>query len=327
MSTKNFIEVCSGGGGLGLGFILAGFKPILMNDNDKCCVKTLRLNHPDVEIFEGNMMDIDLKKYKDENIDLLFGGVPCQSFSQAGKRKGIEDDRGKLLLYFIEMIDILNPKVFLIENVKGLISHDKGKTLLFILEELKKSEKYDVYYKVLNANNYSVPQNRERLIIIGVRRNLNKEFKFPEKHNYKPVLKDVLTNCPESSGIEYKKEKLELIKLIPQGGCWTSLPIEIQKSYLGKSYYSSGGKRGILKRLDMNKPCLTLLCSPSQKQTERIHPIKDRPLQLLEYSRIQTFPDDYKFFGSMNQIYRQIGNAVPVNFAKTIAEAIMKILD
>ncbi len=194
MSTKNFIEVCSGGGGLGLGFILAGFKPILMNDNDKCCVKTLRLNHPDVEIFEGNMMDIDLKKYKDKNIDLLFGGVPCQSFSQAGKRKGIEDDRGKLLLYFIEMIDILNPKVFLIENVKGLISHDKGKTLLFILEELKKSEKYDVYYKVLNANDYSVPQNRERLIIIGVRRNLNKEFKFPEKHIYKPVLKDVLTD-------------------------------------------------------------------------------------------------------------------------------------
>ena len=117
------------------------------------------------------------------------------------------------------------------------------------------------------------------------------------------------------------------MKLIPQGGCWINLPVDKQKEYLGKSFYSGGGKRGILRRLDMNKPCLTLLCSPSQKQTERCHPIETRPLQILEYSRIQTFPDNYKFGGKIQHIYKQIGNAVSVNLAKAMAGEIIKVLN
>jgi len=136
----------------------------------------------------------------------------------------------------------------------------------------------------------------------------------------------VLINCPTSIGYEYKQEKYDLMKLIPQGGCWINLPIDKQKRYMGKSYYSDGGKRGILKRLDMDKPCLTLLCNPSQKQTERCHPIETRPLQILEYSRIQTFPDDYKFSGKLHHIYKQIGNAVPLNLGKAIAGEILKVI-
>jgi DNA (cytosine-5)-methyltransferase 1 len=321
-----FIEVCAGAGGLSKGFIDNGFHPILLNDTDKYCTQTLKLNHPEDDIFKGSMVDIDLEKYKKLNIDVLMGGVPCQSFSQAGKREGIDDDRGKLIIHFIKMVDIINPKIFIIENVQGLVTHNNGDTLQFIIEEFNKLNRYDIKYEVLNANDYSVPQNRNRLIIVGVRTNLKKSFNFPIPHDYKPILSDVLLNCPESPGAVYNKEKHDLMKLIPQGGCWVNLPVDLQKSYMGNSYNSSGGKRGILKRLDMKKPSLTLLTTPSQKQTERCHPIETRPLQILEYARIQTFPDDYKFSGSINQIYKQIGNAVPVNLSKAISAEVLNVL-
>ena len=326
MVKYTFIEVCAGAGGLSKGFIDNGFHPILLNDTDKYCIETLKLNHPKVNVFEGSMVDIDLDDYKNLDVDVLMGGVPCQSFSQAGNRNGIADKRGKLIIHFINAIDIINPKMFIIENVQGLVTHDKGNTLNFIMDEINKLNRYDVKYKVLNSNDYSVPQNRKRLIIVGVHKDLNKIFTFPKPHNYKPILEDVLLNCPESPGATYKKEKADIMKLVPEGGCWVDIPVNIQKSYMGKSYYSGGGKRGILKRLDMKKPCLTLLTTPSQKQTERCHPIETRPLQTLEYARIQTFPDDYKFAGSINQIYKQIGNAVPVNLSKAISLEVLNIL-
>lgn len=321
-----FIEVCSGAGGLSKGFIDSGFKPLLLNDTDKYCVETLKMNHPEANIIKGSMVDLDLEKYKDKKIDVLMGGVPCQSFSQAGKREGIKDDRGKLILHFIKMINILTPNVFIIENVQGLVTHDKGNTLQMIINEINKIGKYIINYKVLNANDYSVPQNRKRLIIVGINSSIKKKFNFPQPHKYKPVLKDVLENCPESPGIVYKKEKYDIMKLVPEGGCWVDIPDDIARQYMGNSYDSGGGKRGILKRLDMKKPSLTLLTTPSQKQTERCHPIETRPLQTLEYARIQTFPDNYKFSGSINQIYKQIGNAVPVNLGKAIAKEVINVL-
>lgn len=321
-----FIEVCSGAGGLSKGFIDSDFKALLLNDTDKYCIETLKMNHSNTNIIMGSMVDLDLEKYKHKKVDVLMGGVPCQSFSQAGKRKGIKDNRGKLILHFIKMIDILNPNVFIIENVQGLVTHNKGNTLQMVINEIKKIGKYNINYKVLNANDYSVPQNRKRLIIVGTNSSINKIFNFPKPHEYKPILKDVLENCPKSPGAIYKKEKYDIMKLVPEGGCWVNLPDKIAKEYMGKSYESDGGKRGILKRLDMKKPCLTLLTTPSQKQTERCHPKETRPLQTLEYARIQTFPDDYKFSGSINQIYKQIGNAVPVNLAKAIAEEVKNVL-
>ena len=321
-----FIEVCAGAGGLSKGFIDAGFNALLLNDTDKYCVETLKINHPGTNVIKGSMIDLDLEKYKDINIDVLMGGVPCQSFSQAGKRKGISDDRGKLIIHFTKMIYILNPKVFIIENVYGLVTHDKGKTLQLVINEINKIGKYIINYSVLNANDYSVPQNRKRLIIVGVNNSLNKTFCFPKSHEYKPILKDVLVNCPESPGAVYKKEKYDIMKLVPEGGCWVDIPDAIAKEYMGNSYESGGGKRGILKRLDMKKPSLTLLTTPSQKQTERCHPIQTRPLQTLEYARIQTFPDNYTFAGSINQIYKQIGNAVPVNLGKAIAQEVINVL-
>lgn len=324
--TKTFIEVCSGAGGLSKGFTDSGFEAVLLNDTNTQCIETLKLNHPGTPVLKGSMMNIDLEQYKDMDIDVLMGGVPCQSFSQAGKREGINDDRGKLLLYFIKMIDVINPKVFMVENVRGLATHNKGETLRFVIAEMTKLGKYNISHSILNSNNYSVPQKRERLIIIGVRKNLGTTFAFPEPQERKLVLKDVLTDCPESPGLQYPKAKYDLMKLVPQGGCWVDIPEALQKQYMGKSYHSGGGKRGILKRLDMDKPSLTLLTTPSQKQTERCHPTETRPLQTLEYARIQTFPDSYKFAGSVNQIYKQIGNAVPVNMSKALAKQVLLVL-
>ena len=322
-----FIEVCAGAGGLSKGFIDSGFTPLLLNDTNKYCIETLKMNHPETNIIKGSMVDLNLEKYKGGKVDVLMGGVPCQSFSQAGKRRGVDDDRGKLIIHFINMISVLNPKLFVIENVQGLVTHNKGKTLKMIIGEMNKIGKYDISYKVLNANDYSVPQNRKRLIIVGVNKTLNRKYSFPEPHDYKPVLKDVLVDCPESPGAIYKKEKYDIMKLVPEGGCWVDIPQEIAKQYMGNSYNSGGGRRGILKRLDMKKPSLTLLTTPSQKQTERCHPTETRPLQTLEYARIQTFPDDYKFAGSINQIYKQIGNAVPVNLSKAIAQQVIDVLN
>ena len=320
-----FIEVCAGGGGLSCGLMQAGFVPLLLNDNNKDCCETLKKNHVGTKVVCESMDTLKLEEYIGK-VDLLTGGVPCQSFSQAGLRKGLKDPRGELMLKFAEMIGILKPKIFMIENVKGLITHNEGKTLLEILALLNQSELYNVEYRVLNAADYSVPQKRERVFIIGLLKAANLVFNFPVKNSQPILLKNVLQNVPPSPCAKYSAEKIALFKQIPQGGCWVNLPEEQQKAYLGKSYLSGGGKRGILYRLALEKPSLTLLCTPSQKQTERCHPLEERPLSVREYARIQTFADDYQFVGSMASQYKQIGNAVPVELAHQMGECLKMAL-
>jgi len=319
----NFIEICAGAGGMSLGFINAGLIPVLLNDNNKDCCETLKLNHKNIKIECTDFRNINVSNYKNK-IDVLIGGVPCQSFSYAGQRKGLKDERGKLIIDFIEFIDKIKPKIFIIENVKGLITIEKGKIFNELIKKINDIH-YNVQYKILNANDFDVPQKRERIFIVGTIN--DKKFIFPNQQKEKKILKDVLINVPESECAKYSTEKMKLFKLIPQGGCWINLPIDLQKKYLGKSYFSGGGKRGILYRLSMDKPSLTILCSPTQKQTERCHPIETRPLTIREYARIQTFPDNYEFIGSLYSKYKQIGNAVPVNLANYLAQSIVKYLD
>jgi len=268
-----------------------------------------------------------MEELKFEPTDLLCGGVPCQSFSYAGKRKGFDDDRGSLLLKFIEKIHEVKPKMFMIENVKGLLSHDDEKTFKKILQKLSKDDTYDIKYKLLDTADFSVPQRRERVIIVGVMKKYKVKFKFPKKDDEEIPLSVALKDVPKSEGMKYSEQKEKLFKLIPQGGCWVNLPENLQKEYLGESYTSGGGKRGILRRLSMDKPSLTLLCSPVQKQTERCHPTEIRPLTIRESARIQTFPDTYEFIGSIGSQYKQIGNAVPVLFAYKLGKAIVKCLN
>lgn len=328
--TPTFIEVCSGAGGLSSGLIHAGFQCTLLNEIEKTFCKTLEKNHPHVKIVHDTMENLTLTEYKEQNIDLLCGGIPCQAFSQAGQKKGLDDPRGKLMLEFNRLICECEPKIFMIENVKGLVSHNEGKTLKSLIELFQNGGKYQIVYQVLNAKDYEVPQKRERILIIGIRKDIfekNGAFTFPEKSTKKVLLKDVLYNVPPSIGAKYPESKKKIMDLVPEGGCWIHLPEDIQKSYLGASYNSGGGKRGIAKRLAMNDYSLTLTTSPSQKQTERCHPHETRPLNVREYARIQTFPDDYIFEGSMANQYKQIGNAVPVKLAYFVGISLKSYLE
>lgn len=153
-----------------------------------------------------------------------MGGVPCQSFSQAGKRMGLEDKRGSIPMEsFSTLLEIIRPKVFLLENVKGLKTHNGGETLRSIISP----RKYKIQTKILNSNDYGVPQKRERLIIVGVRTDINKEFRYPDEEEYKLVLRDVLEECPVSEGMEYSEKKKKIMEMIPEGGCWVDLPKNI----------------------------------------------------------------------------------------------------
>jgi DNA (cytosine-5)-methyltransferase 1 len=320
-----FIEVCAGAGGLSSGLIKSGFIPLLLNDNNKDCCETLKQNHGDINIICSAMEKLDLTEYIGK-VDVLTGGIPCQSWSQSGLRKGLDDPRGELMLKFVDMLHIIKPKIFMIENVKGLITHNSGESIKKITALLNKENLYNIEYKLLNASEYNVPQKRERVFIVGTLKDKNLIFTFPEKLEKKVVLKDVLYNVPISPCAKYNEEKIRLFKYIPQGGCWVNLSEDKQKSYLGNSYYSGGGKRGILYRLSMEKPSLTLLCTPSQKQTERCHPLEDRPLSIREYARIQTFDDTYTFNGSISSQYKQIGNAVPVELARHMGNSLFQSL-
>lgn len=320
-----FIEVCAGAGGLGTGFIEAGFTPLLLNEIDKTCCDTLRTNHPGVQVVCGDMQTLHLTEYQGR-VDVLMGGVPCQAFSQAGERRGFEDPRGQLIIDFNRLVLECMPKILLVENVKGLITHNGGNTLKSVLELFSNSGTYIMYHKVLNSNEYGVAQKRERIFIVGVRSDLNIQFEYPNGNTYKPVLRDVLTDVPSSPGASYPEAKRKVFDMVPPGGCWVNLPEDVQKSYMGLSFYSGGGKRGIARRLSMNEPCLTLTTSPCQKQTDRCHPLESRPFTVREYARIQSFPDTYIFTGTVAKQYKQIGNAVPVKLAEAMSKQIVRTL-
>ena len=250
----------------------------------------------------------------------------CQSYSQAGSRKGLDDPRGNLMLKFADLIEVVKPRIFMIENVKGLLSHDEGKSLEKIIKTLNKNNLYNIVYKVLNAMNYGVPQKRERVFIIGTLKSENITYEYPAPDKRIITVGEALRGVPSSEGAVYSDKKKEYFAQIPQGGCWVNLPVDKQKEYLMSSFESGGGKRGILHRLSNAKPSLTLLCTPSQKQTERCHPTELRPLQVREYARIQSFDDTHQFIGSLSSKYKQIGNAVPVELARRVGISLIKAL-
>ena len=328
-------ELFAGAGGLALGLEHAGFKKIFLNEIDKHACATLRKNRPDWNVLEGDIKNIDFSDYKNK-VDILTGGFPCQSFSYAGKRLGFNDIRGTMFFEFARTIQETNPKVILAENVRGLLTHDDGKTIDTILSVLDEIGYTVIEQKVYKAIFYKVPQKRERLIIIAIRKDLvfNTQYKTPSPYSRVMTVKDALkagdlyeTNVPLASGQSYPPRKAEILSYVPEGGYWRDLPDELQREYMQKSYFLGGGKTGMARRLAWNEPSLTLTCSPAQKQTERCHPSENRPLTTREYARIQTFPDNWQFEGPTSAVYKQIGNAVPVLLAKKIGEQIMTVLD
>ena len=328
------IELFAGAGGLALGIEKAGFNALGLVEFDKDASDTLKKNRPNWRVIHDDVKNIsclNLQEYfgiKRGELDLLSGGAPCQSFSYAGKRLGLEDARGTLFYHYAKFLEQLQPKMFLFEIVKGLLSHDKGRTYKTILEIFETCG-YKIQKQVLNAWDYGVAQKRERLITIGIRNDLIEKthFEFPTPHKYKPVLRDILLDCPKSEGTPYSAYKKKIFEMVPPGGYWRDIPEDIAKEYMKSCWNMEGGRTGILRRLSLDEPSLTVLTSPSQKQTDRCHPLEARPFTIRENARCQSFPDNWKFCGSVGQQYKQVGNAVPVNLAYDIAKKIKETLE
>ncbi len=329
------IELFAGAGGLALGMSMAGFKHVLLSEIDHDACATLMHNRPSWHVAEGDVHQLDFSKYKNK-VDLLTGGFPCQAFSYAGLKGGFADTRGTLFFELARAVKEVNPKVFMCENVKGLASHDNGKTLAVIKNTIKELGYTLVEPRVLKAVKYMVPQKRERIILVAIRNDYAEkvEFKWPSPYHRIMTLRDAFykgdlydTDVPTSMGQTYPEKKKKVLDLVPQGGDWRDLPEDVAKEYMGGSYFLGGGKTGMARRLSLDEPSLTLTCAPAQKQTERCHPLETRPLTIREYARIQTFPDDWSFMGNGSSQYKQIGNAVPVNFAYAMGRTLVRLLN
>ncbi len=320
MQKYTVIELFAGAGGLALGLEQAGLGATILVDNDKWACKTLKNNRPNWNVICEDVAKIDWNGCK---ADVVAGGFPCQAFSHAGKKLGFEDIRGTLFFEFARCVKAVRPKICVGENVEGLTIHDDGKTLKTMVAVLQ-SLGYNVTYQVLDATNFNVPQKRKRVFIVGTLPGIT--FHFPEPSDEIVTLRKALKGVPISPGAIYSESRRKILELVPPGGCWVDLPADLQKQFMGKSFYSGGGKRGMARRLSWNEPSLTLTTSPAQKQTERCHPDETRPLTVREYARIQTFPDDWLFAGGINAQYKQIGNAVPVKLAEAMGNSIVAAL-
>jgi DNA (cytosine-5)-methyltransferase 1 len=328
------IELFAGAGGFAVGLEQAGIECLALNEFDHWACETLRKNRPDWNVIEADVRNVSFSQLKGK-VDIVTGGFPCQAFSYAGKKLGLNDARGTLFYEFARVVQETNPCICVGENVRGLMTHDQGRTIEGMISILDELGYHVLTPQIFKAIFYKVPQKRERVLIIGIRKDLDHTlFEFPKPHKRLYTLRDALKkgelydcDVPASSGAKYPISKKEVLDLVPEGGYWRDLPPDIQKTYMGGSYYLEGGKTGMARRMSWDEPSLTLTCSPAQKQTERCHPDETRPFTVREYARIQTFPDDWAFAGSISQQYKQIGNAVPVNFAKEVGHAIIRFLN
>ncbi len=330
------VELFAGAGGLALGMHQAGFRHVLLNEMESTACATLRRNHPEWNVLEGDVHAVDFTPLCGK-VDFLSGGFPCQAFSYAGKKGGLNDTRGTLFFELARAVREIQPKVFMGENVKGLLSHEGGRTLEIIRNAIRELGYTLVEPRVLKAIMYQVPQKRERLILVAIRNDLYEQgvrFHWPAPCRRVMTLRDAFcagtlfdSDVPPSAGQHYPDKKARVMAMVPEGGDWRDLPVDVQKEYMGGSFYLGGGKTGMARRLSMDEPSLTLTCAPAQKQTERCHPTETRPLTVREYARIQTFPDQWRFEGSLTSQYKQIGNAVPVNLAYAIGRSLIRLFN
>lgn len=206
------IELCAGAGGLALGFEKAGLEHELLVEIDKDCVATLNKNRPKWNVLHSDIKEVDYTQY---TADIVVAGLPCQPFSYAGKQLGFKDTRGTLFFDYARCIKETNPKICIIENVEGLVRHDKGRTLKTIVNVLEKELHYHVQYKVLNAVDYGVAQKRKRMFLVGTRKDII--FNYPQKQEGNPTLREALKDVPQSEGTEYSDKKKEVLSLVPPG--------------------------------------------------------------------------------------------------------------
>lgn len=351
----NAISLFSGAMGLDLGIEKAGIDIRLCVEMNKHAVSTIRKN-TDIPVIDRDITTVpssellEASGLKHGELDLLVGGPPCQAFSTAGARRGLDDFRGNVIIQYLRIVSELQPRYFILENVRGILSAKlnhtpsiyteyesikdlSGSVIRFLANEFKK-QGYTISFALFNSANYGVPQIRERVIIFGNRG--VKRIPLPQPTHSELglygtkkwiTLGEVIADLPQPSTSEYKplsKKTLEYIHLIAEGENWTSLKPEIAQEAMGKAYNLGGGKTGFLRRLSNKRPSPTLVTSPIMPATLICHPTESRPLSIKEYARIQQFPDNWIFSGSVSEIYKQIGNAVPVGLGYMAGIQIVK---
>lgn len=350
----------SGAMGLDLGIEKAGFEVRLACEVDKFCRQTIALNKPNAALL-SDINDYSAQDIREaaglaegDDIDLIMGGPPCQAFSTAGKRKGFNDDRGNVFLKYLDLCIELQPKYFVIENVRGLLScpmdhrpHDKrgtgfpdlnedelkGGALNYVISQIEKSG-YGFSFNLYNSANFGTPQIRERVIIICSRDGKKPPFLIPShsesgefglpKWN---TLRSCISGIKHHEHLNFPEKRLKYYRLLKPGQNWKNLPEQLQKEAMGKSFYSGGGKTGFLRRLDWDKPSPTLVTHPAMPATDLAHPVEDRPISVQEYKRIQEFPDSWELAGPVVQQYKQVGNAVPIGLGYAVGNLIIKLIN
>jgi len=353
------ISLFTGAYGLDLGFELAGFRVTVTLDISEDSYKNLNANRPKIPFLLGDIKQFstaDILKeagLKPGEVDVITGGPPCQPFSPAGKRQSLKDPRAAPLMDFIRVVKEARPKVFVMEEVPGILSarikhipiKERGKRPLspeeepgsawrVVLEELSETG-YRIAWKVLNAADYGTAQVRERVIVIGVRPDLKKPPVFPDPtHSKGPVglfrmLKPWLTLAEALVGIRdhigfipLPPKYVKYVKYVPPGGNWRQIPDELKPEAMNAAYSAGGGRMGFYRRLAWFEPSPTLVTSPAMKATMMVHPWEDRPLSVREYLRIQGFPDEWRVVVPIQSAYRLFGEAVPVPLAKAIARTV-----
>ena len=342
ISAPRLISLFSGCGGLDLGFKEAGFNVVWANDFDSDAQNVYNLNYElgkhDVEIDPRDILTVDENDIPD--CDILTAGFPCQPFSNAGNRKGVHDSRGMLYKECLRIIERKMPKVIVFENVKGLLStkYVDGRNLVeVIIEDLSKigGTGYDVEYRLLNASDYGVPQNRQRVFFVGVRKDLGlADFEFPKKQPKKKLtlsnVLDMPDGLPNQVDWGFSPQALEMVEYITEGGSWKDVPYERlaprfqrirdnMKKYRSPNFY---------RRFSRDEINGTITAAAQPENCGIIHPTENRRYTIREVARIQSFPDDFVFIDdsprNITAMYKVIGNAVPVVLAQNIATAIME---
>ncbi|MCR5259600.1 MAG: DNA cytosine methyltransferase [Desulfovibrio sp.] len=339
------ISLFSGACGLDLGLERAGIRIAIGQDFAPQCCDTMEANgrrciRGDVQSLSASALLERTGITRGEPF-LVCGGPPCQPFSTAGKRLGVNDPRGSLFADFVRIVNGVRPRFFVFENVKGLVSSAvdaggrPGGVLDVILEEFRRIG-YKTVHGLLDAVEYGVPQFRERLIIIGSRDGEDVFLPVPshfQRHQLAGMrwqtLRQAIGDLEDDPGpcASFSPERLKYLRLVPEGGNWKSLPKRVLKDAMGGAYESGGGKVGFYRRLDYSQPSPTVVTSPVQKATMMCHPTQDRPLSVREYARLQQFPDSWKLTGTTADQYRQIGNAVPVGLGEAVGRAILAAAD
>jgi len=319
MSKKPLVaSLFSGSGGMDLGFIQAGYKVVWANDYEEKACETYASNLGEHIVCE-DVSKINFKEIPD--IDIMIGGFPCQDFSMIWQRGGIATDRGNLYRYFVEAVKTKKPKIFVAENVKGLLTANGGKAIEQIAEDFA-AIGYVVDVDLYNFANYGVAQLRERVFIVGIRSDIDWDYAKPEPTH---GVDDYFTSGKALRGvkkIKYNNEHQKIadktrrmLELIPEGGNFSDIP-------KGHPLYVKGMISHVYRRLDRNKPSTTIIAGGGGG-TWGYHYEEPRPLTNRERARLFGYPDEFIFIGSISQVRKQIGNSVPPPAAKALAEQLL----